>query len=316
MERDVRSAEKGASRVDNDVKVPWWVRWEIKDLVDPIVLRRRWIWFSMLTVSVLIGAAFLGWVLFSQGPSGEALLQEMVQAAGGMEQWKAVEEGTFTRVHQQYDANGNVERTVEQKFYFKEGKEGAQLAVETTGKQGRIVIGRGADGYWATQDGTPVQPLTVAQSMGFMCESEQCTPLCGAEMAMYRFAMPFKLTDPGVNSRNIGTAMLNGVPVYLLEVTYDPEIGSDRWLFYVDQKSKLIQKVEHFGSTTSSSPPEEIYWTDYQTKQGLTFSHRRSYYRNNGTKLEEYLIKDVDFQSPVAAERFVRPAGLTTSENG
>ena len=56
---------------------------------------------------------------------------------------------------------------------------------------------------------------------------------------------------------------------------------------------------------------EEIYWSDYQTEDGITFSHTRSYYRSNGSKLEEYVISDVDFSTPISDERLVRPESRT-----
>lgn len=294
---------------DGEVKVPRRINQEIKDLVHPIVLRRAMLWRIGLGVSVLIGVGLAAWLAFFR-PSGEALLAAAVEAAGGMESWNAIDDGTFTRVHTQYDEQGEPISTETETFYFKKVGD-FRLVIESETDLGHVVIGRDDEGYWAMQDGESVNPVAVARQLGMMCDSEYCTPDCAAGMAFYRFSLPFKLTDPGVMPAHLGRTELNGRPVSLLEARFDPEVGSDRWVFFVDDETKLIRKIEHYGGLDTDAPPAEIYWSDHKTEYGITFSHRNVYYRSNGKKLEEYVIQDVDFATPVSDEIFVRPARRT-----
>lgn len=298
---------KGPLRKDpEEVNVPRRIDWEIKDLVHPITLRRITLWRAGLALGILVIAGLVTWAVFFRPPSGEALLADVVEAAGGQANWNAIEEGTFTRVHTLYDEDGTVSGTERETFYFDKEDE-FRLVIESTTNEGHVVIGRDDDGYWATKDGVPGDPRRIARSLGMMCDSEQCSPICAAEMAFYRFSMPFKLTDPGVIPEYTGEATLNGQPVSKLSITYEEGVGGDRWVLFVDQESKLIRKVEHYPSAESNTPPEQYYWTDYRNANGLTFSHQRAYYRSNGNKLEDYTITDVDFTSNIPDERFDRP---------
>lgn len=289
-----------------DVHVPKSVDWEIKDIVQPVTVRRRTLWTGGGILFILLIAGGLAWYFITKPPSGEALLAEMVEAAGGMDNWQTIQDGSFTRVHTLYNEDGAVEKTVTETYYFRKGSDWHML-IESDGELGHVQIGRDDEGYWATRDGESAPPVVVARSLGMVCESEYCTPQCGAEMAFYRFSLPFKLTDPGVTPRYAGMASLNGRDVDVLDVTFEPEVGSDRWVFFVDPESKLIHKIQHYDSLEGDAPPEEIYWSDHRSVDGITFSHRQSYYRSNGTKLEEYVITEADFDREFADEMFIRP---------
>jgi hypothetical protein len=135
-------------------------------------------------------------------------------------------------------------------------------------------------------------------------------------MAFFRFSMPFKLKDKGVNaslaSTDLTLANLNflgssGEKPTLLDISYDPKVGKDRWRFYVDPKDQLIHKMEYYNkSDMGESRPEEIYWTDHKTVDGITFSHRWTRYWPNGKVMDEYIYSDVDFKSEIPDSFFER----------
>lgn len=291
----------------DEVKVPRPVKTQIKDILQPIVIRRSTLWRGGLIIAALMAVGVVLWATVFAPPSGEALLAEVVAAAGGMEAWNSLEEGVYTRVRTLYNEDGEVLRTEPVKYHFRKGAKGYGLMLESFTDAGHVIIGFDGKEYWAVQDGNIVDPRPVAQSLGMMCESDRCTPLCTAEMSFYRFSIPFKLTDPGANPEYIGSTVLNGRPVQLLEITFDPNVGRDRWVFFVDEESKFIRKVEHYPTVDGEMPPEEIYWSDHRTEGGITFSHRNTYYRSNGSKLEEYVIKDVEFNKPLPEEMFKKP---------
>ncbi len=293
--------------INDEVKIPHSVNARIKDLVNPIVIRRTTLWKITIALLLIAIASLIIRHFFFAPPNGEELLAEVVEAAGGMEQWNRIHEGTYTRIRTVYDENGNIIKQQPTRYYFRKGSKGFGLVLETVTDEGLIKIGFDGNEYWAIKNGELVPPEPLARSLGYMCESDKCTPLCSAEMSFYRFSIPFKLTDPGAIPKYIGSKELNGRPVALLEVTFKPNVGRDRWVFYVDKESKLIQKVEHFERVNSVSPPEEIYWSDYRTEFGITFSHRNTYYRSNGSILEEYKITNVDFKTPLSDDIFKKP---------
>jgi hypothetical protein len=130
-------------------------------------------------------------------------------------------------------------------------------------------------------------------------------------MALYRMSFPFKLADYGVKPRNAGTTTLNGDKAILLDVTFDPKVGHDRWVFYVDPTSKLIRKIEHYPSVKENVQPEEIFLSDFKKAGNIMLSHSNKYYRSNGKILEEYLVSNVKFNSSLTAEVFNRPQQLS-----
>ncbi len=124
-------------------------------------------------------------------------------------------------------------------------------------------------------------------------------------------SFPFKLTDPGVIPRNAGKAVLNGEKVQILDVTFDPKVGRDRWVFFVDPSTKLMRKIEHYPTIKDNVQPEEIYLSDFKKEGNFMLSHSNKYYRSNGKILEEYLISDVKFNAALNNEIFNRPLQLS-----
>jgi len=88
-------------------RIPWKFGLEVKDLTNPITIRR----IRILQAGILIGAlAFAGyyvWENFLRAPTGVELVNEMVDAAGGAEAWAAIQSGQFTRTQNVYAENGD-----------------------------------------------------------------------------------------------------------------------------------------------------------------------------------------------------------------
>ncbi len=297
---------------EEDIKLPWKTELNIKDLVNPITVRRIKI-FQVLGISLLVlGLGFFTWWLFVKPPSGEQIVKDMIAAAGGLEQWKSIEDGNFLRTHRLYDENGKILHESEETFYFKNTEDGHQLLIKSKTHGGdKVIVGQDKTGYWASLNGNSVNPVPLAKDLEFMCDDEHCSPLCASEMALYRMSFPFKLADYGVQPRNAGTAILNGEEAILLDVTFNPKIGHDRWVFFVDPSTKLIRKIEHYPSLKSNVQPEEIFLSDFKKDGKIMLSHSNKYYRSNGKILEEYLISNVKFNSALATDFFNRPQQLS-----
>ncbi|WP_373512425.1 hypothetical protein [Persicitalea sp.] len=293
---------------EEEVKLPWNAELEVKDLIKPITLRRIRLFQTAGALFLLLAAGLGAWWFFVKPPSGERLVEDMVAAAGGMDNWQDIRDGSFVRTHRMYDENGKVIKQSEETFFFKNNQEGHQLLIKSLTNSGdRVVVGHDKDGYWAVKNSDEVEPVKIAKDLEFMCDDEHCSPLCASEMALYRMSFPFKLTDGGVIPRNAGTAILNGEKATLLDVTFDPAVGHDRWIFYVSPATHLIRKIEHYGSVEDNAQPEEIFLSDFKKEGDIMLSHSNKYYRSNGKILEEYLISDVKFNASLGADLFERP---------
>jgi hypothetical protein len=298
-------------------KVPWWFGLHVKDLIKPITIRRIQFFYTGILVLGLVLVGYYVWENYLREPTGEEFVDEIVDAAGGMDAWKQVKEGQFTRTHNLYAEDGSALRTTKETFFFKKSKEGLKLQIKSVGEDGSEVwVGKDKEGYWASRDKNVVDPKATAKEEGMMCDSKFCEPLCASSMAFYRFSMPFKLKDKGIqaslastglNLANLKLLSSSGEEPTLLDIKYDEKIGRDSWRFYVDPKDQLIHKMEYYNkSDQGETRPEEIYWTDHKTVDGITFSHRWTRYWPNGKVMDEYIYSDVDFKSKIADSFFER----------
>ena len=302
------------SHSDDEEKVilPWKSELAVKDLIKPITLRRIRLVQTAGAILLLLAIGVFGWWLFFVPQSGEKIVKDMISAAGGMQQWKNIQDGYFVRTHHLFDENGKIIKQSEETFFFKNNPNGHQLLIKSKTNEGdNVLVGHDKEGYWATFNEKKIDPVKVAKDLEFMCDGEHCSPVCASEMALYRMSFPFKLADDGVIPRNAGTTTLNGEKVTLLDVTFDPKVGHDRWVFYVDPSTKFIRKIEHFPSVKGNVQPEETFLSDFKKEGSIVLSHSNKYYRSNGKILEEYLISNVKFNSSLTADLFNRPPQLS-----
>lgn len=301
------------SQREEEVKLPWEAELEVKDLIKPITFRRIRIFQMAAAVLLILAVVVFAWWLVILPPSGKSIVKDMIRTAGGMDEWKNIRDGSFVRTHRLYDENGKIIKEVEDNFFFKNDKDGHhELLIKSKTKDGnQVVVGHDKTGYWASFNDHAVNPVTIAKDLEYMCDDEHCSPLCASEMALYRMSFPFKLADYGVQPRNAGMATLNGDKVMLLDVTFDPKVGHDRWVFSVDPSTKFIRKIEHYPSVKGNVQPEEIYLSDFKKEGNIMLSHSNKYYRSNGKILEEYLVSNVKFNSSLSTDFFNKPQQLT-----
>lgn len=320
MGQEVKPSKRSKQNNPNtEEKVPWWIGLQIKDMVKPISIKR----IQLVTATGLILAAIACglylWENYLREPTGDEFVDEIVEAAGGLDTWNGIKSGQFTRTHNLYDQDGELIRSREETFYFKRTSEGLKLQVESVRDDSEVVVGKDEYGFWATRDNQTVDPKIAAKEEGMMCDSKFCEPLCASSMAFFRFSMPFKLKDNGVmpslastglNIANINLLRGSGETPTLLDISYDPKVGRDRWRFYVDPEDMLIHKMEYYNkSDKGETRPEEIYWTDHKTVNGITFSHRWTRYWPNGKVMDEYIYSDVDLDRELPDTFFVRRTG-------
>jgi len=305
-------------------KIPWLFGLEVKDLTSPITVRRiRIVQFGVLAL-VLAYVGHYAWENFLRAPTGVELVNEMVDAAGGMEAWNNITSGQFTRTQNVYAENGEQLTQQVETFYFNKTDEGTDLMIKAIDNDGKeVVISKDDEGFWATKGALPADPRKSSKDLGMMCDSKFCEPSCASSMAFFRFSMPFKLTDYGVRPdvNNVtALGMLDWNPLenididsdpLVLDVSYKPTVGKDKWRFLVNPETKLIHKMEYYNkSDFGTYRPEEIYWSDHKTVGGITFSHKWTRFWGNGQVMDEYIYSDVSLNNQLNKASFDRPEGL------
>lgn len=324
----MKETKKAPNQVQKEVKtsqrIPWKFGLEVKDLTNPITIRRiRILQLGILSLA-LAYAGYYVWENFLRAPTGIELVNEMVDAAGGTQAWNNVQSGHFTRSQNVYAENGDQLSKQVETFYFNKSDSGLDLMVEATTKDGKkVVISKDEDGFWATKESKPSDPRKTSKDLGMMCDSKFCEPSCKSQMAFFRFSMPFKLLDDGVRPdvNNVtALGMLDWNPLenidietepLVLDVSYKPTVGKDKWRFLINPETKLIHKMEYYNkSDFGTYRPEEIYWSDHKTVDGITFSHRWTRYWGNGQVMDEYIYSDVEFNNEIDESHFDRPEGL------
>ena len=318
MDQDVKpyKSTKKKSLIDDD-KTPWWFGLLIKDLIRPISVKRIYIFYIALLFSFLLSGFYYTWENYLREPSGKEFIDRIVKAAGGMDAWNLIKQGSFSRIHNLYDQKGQIIKTNKETFYFKDSEQGFKLQVKSIGSDNSVVwLGKDNKGYWASRDNLIVDPEETAHEEGMMCDGKFCVPLCASTMAFFRFSMPFKLKDKGVIA-SLGFTELNLFDVNnlkftdkkstLLDISYEPKVGKDQWRFYVDSKDNLIHKMEYYNkSDIGEIRPEEIYWTDHKKVDGITISHRWIRYWPNGKIMDEYLFSNINFKKEIKDTFFNR----------
>lgn len=322
-----KNEQIGKDRKDEKIKIPYLFDLELKDLTDPITIRRIRVFQLVLVFSVVTFTGYIVWQNVFRSPTGVELINEMVDAAGGMAAWNNIQSGQFTRTQKVYDITGKQLSEQKETFYFRKTDEGIKLMVKAVDGEGtEVIISEDNDGFWATKESSPTDPETTSRDLGMMCDSKFCEPNCNMNMAFFRFSMPFKLTDYGVQPsvNNVSTfGLLDWNPLenidldsdpIVLDVSYIPEVGKDKWRFLVNPETKLIHKVEYYNkSDFGTFRPEEIYWTDHRTVDGITFSHKWVKFWGNGKVMNEYIYSDVSFNNQVDKNFFKRPEGMEWS---
>ncbi len=102
---------------------------------------------------------------------------------------------------------------------------------------------------------------------------------------LYLYGLPMKLRDPGTRvDRRVLLGDFRGRDALVLRVTYDPEAGSDTWLFYVDPETFEMFGYRFFHDEAAGDG-EYITLEGLAEVGGLRLPKTRTWYRNQGDEL-------------------------------
>ena len=105
----------------------------------------------------------------------------------------------------------------------------------------------------------------------------------------YLYGLPMKLKDPGTKLHpDVKKVEWRGETYLRLQVDYDPQIGKDRWYFYLDQDTAQLKHYQFFHDE-SKNDGEYILLSEEMEIQGMKIPKRRVWYTN---KQDRYLGTD------------------------
>ncbi|MCW1953708.1 MAG: DUF6503 family protein [Flavobacteriia bacterium] len=100
----------------------------------------------------------------------------------------------------------------------------------------------------------------------------------------YLYGLPMKLKDPGTQAATLAYKKeFRGKQYWVLEVSYDPEVGKDIWFFYFDTQTYALRHYQ-FYHDLEKGDGEYILLDQEATVQGIMMPKNRAWYTNLGDR--------------------------------
>lgn len=248
-------------------------------------------WAKVIVVALVLGLAlaeFAGWAR-AQDAKGEALLEKIIAAHGGMPAWENLKDMTFTITRVGLDAQGEVAGAGVSLYFMKRH---GKFRVETITGKGLLVQAFDGQRPWATLGGKPDTGEEALKRAHFQSVNW-----------WYWMGIPFKLKDPGVIVQHKGTRDFGGKSAEVLDVTFQPGVGvtNDRYTYYVDPQTHHILFVElqlqpGVWPGVGGPAPSRSTWHDYKREGPFTLHTKRIFYANPELTAKRAMIFFGDFQ--------------------
>lgn len=141
-------------------------------------------------------------------------------------------------------------------------------------KEKEIIRFEGKDTCYATLGGNADFSAEEAEKYRLSCESVQMY----RDYFTYLYGLPMKLTDPGtiIQEKLIDTTLLQARHL-AIKVTYEPEVGNEIWLFFLDPNTYAL-KAYQFYRDEKTQKGEIILLSGEYKYRGLIIPRHRSWY--------------------------------------
>ena len=176
------------------------------------------------------------------------LFEKAIAAHGGIEKWKNQKQFSFTVTSHRGDQSSQEEITTDlNKRYERIRGDGYELGYD-------------GENYWQTREDTSMQKKNTRFIIN---------------LQFYFLAMPFVLTDPGVNIEEMGTGSMAGKEYDVLKATFDAGTGvapEDQYILYLDPKTHklayMLYSVTYFNKENAEKYNANHY-ASWQEVDGL-----------------------------------------------
>lgn len=229
------------------------------------------------------------------GPADE-LIYGWIEAAGGLDAWRQVENLRYTVTTVWFDSTGTETRRRPRFVWLKKHPERARIERdETEGHYVQAHDGRGT--AWATLDGEVLPPDHKAVQEALYVGRD----------VMYWIGLPYKLRDPGVNLAYIPPDSIGMAGV---KVTFGEDIGEhpgDRYFYYFEEGSPFPVELHYIEQGRTYEDINRTRWSDYREAGPITYVGTRTWYNENDLPTKRLIITDVMINPGLPDSLFVSP---------
>lgn len=210
------------------------------------------------------------------------LLNEMVDAMGGIENYRAIKDVTFTYNYRDL-TNGNADISIEKYLYNGEWSR-AEYHTHNKNifpdKEGPVIQSWNGEEAWLMVEGGFVTDEFHLKMVDF-----------SRKTAFFWFNMMYKMLDSGTIHKSLPNRKYEGKEYQIVEVTYEENIGDtqDRFVLYIDPVSKLVEHFLFSNTHFSKDAPPRMMHVEFQEVEGMKFP-KRMYYESadwDGNIVEE-----------------------------
>ena len=228
------------------------------------------------------------------GPA-DLLIDSWIEAAGGLEAWKEVDDVTYTVTTVWFDST---EAETRRRPRFVWGSRDPQRArIERDEVEGHYVQAHDGKGtVWATLNGELLEPDHKAAKEVLYVTGD----------VMYWIGLPYKLRDPGTHRSYIPPDSTGYAGV---KVTFGEGIGEhpgDQWFYYFADGSPYPVEVHYIEEGRTSV--NRLLWRDNRQAGPITYVEDRTFYNDLGRRTKQLLITDVEINPGVADSLFLPPS--------
>lgn len=141
-------------------------------------------------------------------------------------------------------------------------------------KEKEIVRFEGKDTCYATLGGSTEFSAEEATKFRLKCENVQMY----RDYFTYLYGLPMKLTDPGtiLDEKVIDTTLLQARHL-AIKVTYEPEVGDEIWLFYLDPNTYALKAYQFYREEDTQKGEVILLSGEYRYRNMIIPRHRSWY---------------------------------------
>ncbi len=257
--------------------------------------RRSSVALAMLAMASLGGAFVYAQESPNDPTEATALVQNWIDAIGGMENYERVHSATFTLTTEMWDASsGRLRRTRPRYVWIQRDAAGQYARVERWEGDDFIAHGWHPAGQWASMNDS-----TLVEGDKDYDEADYV----GGDVN-YWIGLPYKLLDNGVNLDSEG---VNSDGLHVVRVTFGENIGDhqDVWRYYFAEGQTWPARVEYIEA--GKTIVNRNWWKDIQVSDGYYYVGKRVYFDEEERVTKIISMSDLVINPEIDGARFLRP---------
>ena len=239
---------------------------------------------------------------------GTALLEESIEAMGGMERYQQLHDVTYELTYRDM-VSGKQDSSTEKYLYAGElswatyHQHTKNVAPD---KEGPVLQAWNGHNAWLIVEDNFVPAPPALRMVEF-----------GRKTSFFWMNMMFKMLDPGTRHEQLPNRNFDGNSYEIVQVTYDENIGDaqDRFILYINPVSKLVEHFLFSNAFMGPEVPPRMMHVEFQVVEGIKFPKRQWYetadWEGNivagGPPKSEKLYTDIKINTGIEPSLFDRP---------